>query len=233
MVKKLFENFFWSLRQTFDRTRYRAVFWDIDGTLYNDSVVFPEAEKDLFSFWNRFDPKSIKGIDLKFWKAYDGLIDIVKKFPKERQGVITNGYDLVQKDKLKILGCALYINPDLVYTCYGEAEKILNQPGHPLEGFAYKNGSFNIDNLIELTGKPRSYMFERALERLGYDSKYCVMIGDFWTDIVAANKVGMKTIFIDGVRSKQDNEPLYRGKVVPDFVVMKGDTVSLENLLFK
>lgn len=185
--------------------KYGLVFWDLDGTLY---------ERDLV--------------------PYQGLPNLLSRIPSNLQGLITNGYDEVQRNKLKEMGLIEYFNPDLILTSYGEAEQILDSREY-LDLDLMFNDDFRINELEEVvlqTQKPNSYMFQKALEISQVCPGDCVMIGDSWFDICGAQRVGMKTIFVEG-NTRKSQEDLYLDKLVtPDFRIQKGDVVNLEKLLF-
>ena len=93
------------------------------------------------------------------------------------------------------------------------------------------NSTTSPDDVFDLTvmqtQKPKTYMYERALEACGFAPEECVMIGDDWKDIDGANGVGMDTIYI--ARNKQ--RLIDDGKVVPNHTVENGDFDSLTELL--
>ena len=73
--------------------------------------------------------------------------------------------------------------------------------------------------------KPSSAMLKKAANENNLDLKCCVVIGDRWTDLMAAAEVGCKKILVKTGSGKAtynkyiNNEFFGRwGKVVPDFV---------------
>ncbi|MBI4895725.1 MAG: HAD family hydrolase [Candidatus Aenigmarchaeota archaeon] len=208
---------------------YNAVFWDLDGTLYNNHGKIPANEKNVLSLW---EPLSTVPTDLKYWVPYPGLADLMSQIPKDRQGIISNGYDQLQRDKLRLLGLDTYINPDLIFTSYGEAQKALGLSGHPLT-----DHSDEISDMTRKTQKPEPYMFEQALRATGFSAKECIMIGDDWHDILGAKSVGMPSIIVTGstrhmlesdrytlLRALRNFKPYYHR-------VNRGDIQSLTTLL--
>ncbi len=159
----------------------------------------------------------------------------MEHIPQSNQGVISNGIHHLQNDKLVLLGLVGYINPELIFTSYGEAERALDTPNHPLlEGFSLQsNRDTNVYNMTLRIQKPETYMFERALQASGYSPEDCVMIGDDWNDVLGAQKVGMKTIYISRVEKEDDKyfNPIADGKIKPDYTVQKGDIRALTDIL--
>lgn len=210
--------------------KYDAVFWDIDGTMYDNSSDIPEDEKDILSKWEKLEV--IPNRKLNFWIPYKGLAELMEKIPRERQGVISNGYDQLQKDKLFLFGLDAYINPQLIFTSYGEAERVLDLPDHPLmNGFSKQSRDADVHNMTLETQKPNRFMFERALEVGGFSANNCVMIGDDWKDVQGAQEVGMDTIYIAGLNSDRHYDPIGEGHLKPNHTVEKGDTIALTRLL--
>jgi len=216
------------------KMKYKAVFWDIDGTMYDNSGGIPENERDVLSF-DRPLSKVPKG--LKYWVPYHRLADLMRQIPKDRQGVISNGYDQLQRDKLRLLGLDAYINPNLIFTSYGEAEKILNNPDHPLLSCAGSDPEYYMHNLTQKTQKPELYMFQRALDETGFSAEECVMIGDGWQDLVGARNAGMQTIYIGTTKHLPWDERktllkvLRNSRFKPDYKIKKGDIEALTRLL--
>lgn len=217
--------------------KYKAVFWDIDGTLYDNSGGIPEDEKDVLSF---SDPLlKIPDRKLNYWVPYNGLAELMSQIPKQTQGIITNGYDRLQRDKLRLLGLDVYVNPELIFTSYGEAERILQTTDHPLLVHAGRDPETRLDRITTKTQKPNKYMFEKALSTTGYSPEECVMIGDGWQDLVGARNVGMKTIYIAGSTKhlRYDERRgiitvLRKNQFNPDYKVTKGYMSHLASLLF-
>jgi histidinol-phosphate phosphatase family protein len=73
--------------------------------------------------------------------------------------------------------------------------------------------------------KPSSAMLEKAAKDNNLDLNHCVVIGDRWTDLLAANEVGCKKILVKTGSGKEtyekyiNNEFFGRwGEVKPDYV---------------
>jgi FMN phosphatase YigB (HAD superfamily) len=207
--------------------KYRAVLWDIDGTLYG---MNPGGMKEI-RIQRRMEVADwVPDERPEFLTPYDGLAELMAQIPSERQGIITNGSGKLQRGKLSLMGLDQYVNPELIFASYEQAEKVLEDPEHPLlKGFTNRESHQKDVVAVGMkTQKPKRYMFERALEVLGLDAEDCVMVGDDWKDIVGAQEVGMNTIYIEGLRRPG---PVEKGDVVPDFTVEKGDIASLTELL--
>lgn len=213
--------------------KYKTVFWDIDGTLYDNEAKIPENKKDIVLY--PLICESVSKSNLKFWRPYNGLTELIKEIPRLNQGIITNGIYEVQINKLKIFGLIDHINPELIFTSFGEAEKIINTPGHPLlKDFDFHSDFLdNVFNMTHNTQKPTSYMFEKALGISGFAGEECVMIGDDWKDVKGAQTVGMKTVYISGLNKEdlENYDPIGEGLIKPDFTIEKGDIKGLRKLL--
>ena len=109
--------------------KFEGVFWDIDGTLYDNSGELSDEESqlcpDAYVLSKRPDG------EMKFWIPYDGLVQLVGELQSENQGIISNGVHIVQINKLILLGFYDLINPDLIFTSYfvsvGEGPQLLAQ----------------------------------------------------------------------------------------------------------
>ncbi|MCA9478426.1 MAG: HAD family hydrolase [Nanoarchaeota archaeon] len=212
------------------RLLFDYVIWDVDGTLYDDHAPDRLGERNLFSYSKRlgeFDADS-----LQFWKLYPELISLMKKIPKNRQGIITNGYPQVQNDKLTILGVHDLVNPDLIFSSYGVAQDILMADDHPMQVFAMRNGEYGIDNIVLETQKPKGYMFSLLKEKIGDAS--VVYIGNRWYDVAAANRAAVPCIYMaDHCALFEREDPVFDGRLKTYAQIHKGDIPALENLLFK
>ncbi len=208
----------------YNSMKYKAVFWDIDGTLYGMQPI----RDDEVPIWNRMHKTDWMPDEMPdFLRPHYRLVELMASIPKARQGIITNGREDLQKGKLDLMDLAKYVNPDLVFTSYGEAQKVVDDSDHPLMTRFDEVPDDVFDLTVMQTQKPKTYMYERALEACGFAPEECVMIGDDWKDIDGANGVGMDTIYI--ARNKQ--RLIDDGKVVPNHTVENGDFDSLTELL--
>lgn len=67
-----------------------------------------------------------------------------------------------------------------------------------------------------IIGKPSELIVQAALERMGLDTKECVIVGDMDTDMLAGKRVGMATVFVlSGAMTKEE---LDRLGIKPDFI---------------
>ena len=213
--------------------KYKGIFWDIDGMLYDSSKpwnVSPEVEKKLLA--GDISLNSLSKKQLSCFVPYENLPELIKKIPKENQGIISNGRYQLQIDKLKQLSLYDFINPELIFTSYGEIEKILKNPTHPLFSKSInKNKEKVFLELREYIGKPNTYMFEKAQEKSGLKAEDCVMIGDNWYDIEGAQKSGMNTIYIFNANFEPLYNPWSDKEITPNHRMQKADIKKLENLL--
>ncbi len=211
------------------KLRFEYVIWDIDGTLYNDHAIDFKDEKKLFSYAKRLGEHDKKS--LEFWKPYDGLLEVMKKIPQEKQGIVTNGYQAVQKDKLKILGVENLVNKELFFSSYGVAQNALMEDDHPLQLYAMRNGEYSVDNIVLQTQKPQGYMLELVKESLGTDN--FVFVGNRWYDVAAANKANIPCIYmVDHCNLDDPGDPVEDGRLKTYAQIPKGDINALEKLLF-
>lgn len=210
---------------------YSCVFWDIDGTLYDNSLVAPQNELDFLSDCDKL--ADLPDFKLDYFKPYSGLVDLISKIPKHKQGIITNGFDLLQKNKLFLLGLSDFFNSELIYSSYSEVEKILKSSNHNLlENFFMTNDfSTDLHNMTLRTQKPETYMFEQAVLKSGKRACDCLMVGDDWKDVLGSQKLGMKTIYVSGLPVDEYFDSVGDCDIVPDFIIEKGDITSLSNLL--
>ena len=213
--------------------KYNGIFWDIDGTLYDSSQpwdVSKEIREELLLGERKLE--SLSREQLSCFVPYEGLPELMKKISKGTQGIISNGGHQLQIDKLKQLSLYDSINPELIFTSYGEVEKILKDPDHPLYLKSQnKNKRETFLELREYTGKPSTYMFEKAQEKSRLNAKDCIMIGDNWYDIEGAQKSGMNTIYVFNKNLETLYNPWSDKEIVPNHSVEKGDIKKLENLL--
>jgi len=219
--------------------RYKGVFWDIDDTLYDASALWDVdegTERELMLGKRKLE--TLTEDQLFCFKPYEGLSELMSDLPREKQGIISNGGHQLQIDKLKLLGLYKFLNPELIFTSYGEIEKILKDSKHPLfkEVEKYLNNREELFiNLRKSIGKPRPYMFEKALEKIRVGEKCSsvedyVMIGDNWKDIVGAKNVGMGNILISSEGCLYN--PWTNEIITPNHIVKRGDIEGLRKLLF-
>src|SRR3989338_5258238 len=213
---------------------FDAIFWDLDGTLY-DCYVYGEEDienllwADLDSFLSPTpDPFENKERETlarqlttlleeissgsritKRFQPYAGIRDLLGEIPRRKQGIITNQWPHVQVNKLRILGLYKHFEPDLIFTSYGEGMKLLRAQHPCLREFESELRGVDPDNPYcddsvrvvgsNITGKPYPYMFQKALEIVGFDAQRCIMVGDERADIKGAKAVGMKTLYMQNV----------------------------------
>lgn len=193
--------------------RYEMVFWDLDGTICHSLSYISGRGQNL--------PQTLV--------PYEGISELLMNIPRDRQGLITNGYDAEQRNKLQILGLENCFSPGLIFTSEGEAKRLLNSKYiHSRR----KERIFDTDNMMLTTQKPQPYMFRRAIQISGVDPKNAIMIGNHWTDILGAQRAGMQTTYINGTAADNEDDFVSEGKIVPTFIVEKGDMRSLEKVLF-
>lgn len=123
------------------------------------------------------------------YKAEDHFIlpGVVEALVKMKQA----GYLLVIITNQSGIAKGLYTDKD-VKICY---EILQNACGNILDGlyFAPYHPDFDSQNL---TSKPHSLMFEKAIAKFDIDVKQSWMIGDKERDLIPATKLGVKTVLI-------------------------------------
>ncbi len=188
------------------------VFWDKDGTM----VDYKNPQK-----------------------IYRGLKEILMRIPSEKQGLITNC--VLPKLFLKSQNILKYFNPNLIMSAEDEIDKIITNPGHPFRKLIKLSGIYMEDNLKieEYIKKPSTYMFKEVMKREKMNPSNCVMIGDSFEDIIAAQCSGFKTIYMNGLekennqsKDKKYSANVHDMKLEPDYRIHVGDTKALEKILF-
>lgn len=164
---------------------------------------------------------------------YPGLAKILMQIPKQKQAMITNAdYPEKYLKTEKIYEC---FNPELIINAAEEIEKIILNPNHPYWKKFNLTGNYGKDILIisPYVSKPGTYMFEKILGKTKIDPSKCVMIGDAAEDIIAAGYMGINTVYLNGLESKDPNDfTVHNLKLDPTYRIHTGDTKALENILF-
>lgn len=178
----------------------------------------------------------------KFTTPYHGLApgmkNLLKKIPKGKKAIITdNGLPTIC---FKAHGILDYFNEDLFFSGEEETSKIMTDPKHyiPKKYLEGKKINFTGNGLLDeghITGyinKPSTYLIDKFLEKTKANPSDCVMIGNSWEDILAGQKAGMDTIYMNG--TENDNEKSVQSlKLKPTHTIPIGDTKSLEKILFQ
>ena len=106
--------------------KFQGYIFDLDDTIYT-GVENPPDEEVSDKVWPRYRPLSrVPKGNFVHWQPYEGIEDLLREIGKERLGIITNGPNHCQRNALRLLGLYGLVNPKLVFTSFGEAEKILN-----------------------------------------------------------------------------------------------------------
>lgn len=222
--------------------KYEAVFWDIDGTMYEPPQEIPKNEWENIFRW--YISKVIPANGFNWLVPYAGLAELMKQIPRTKQGIITNGNWRTQVTKLCLLTLMQYVDQKLIFTPDREARRVREMPDHPLRREYSLDDSGLVLRSIEFhMQKPNAYLFERALEVKGVPAERCVMIGNDWRDVRGAQHVGMKTVYMAGTGSEsgpftaatpdsdQYFDPIAEGLIIPDYTIQKGDIKTLTELL--
>jgi D-glycero-D-manno-heptose 1,7-bisphosphate phosphatase len=157
---------------TIDKTQYKAIFIDKDGTLVEDVPY-------------NVDPAKIK--------LYPDVPEALLKWQKEgfKIIVITNQSGVAHG----------YFEEKAIQGVKETLEKMFEQYGIVIDGFFYcphhhqgKVEAFAIDCECR---KPKPGMIKRAAKELNIDLSQSWMIGDILNDVEAGNRAGCNTILID------------------------------------
>jgi HAD superfamily hydrolase (TIGR01549 family) len=181
--------------------------WDKDGTCFNHK-----------------DPKVT---------LYPGLSKILMQIPKQKQAMITNAD--YPEGYLKAEKIYEYFNPELIINAGEEIEKIILNQKHPYQEKFNLTGIYGKDlaTISPYVSKPGTYMFEQILEKTKINPSRCVMIGDGCEDIIAASYMGINTIYLNGLESKDPkNFTVHNLKLQPTHRIHAGDMAALEKILF-
>jgi FMN phosphatase YigB (HAD superfamily) len=164
------------------------------------------GEKKLKYDFYLFDKDDTILLD-KYTTPYHGLAPgmrkLLKKIPKEKKAIITdNGLPTLC---FRAYGILDYFKEDLFFSGEQEVSKIMEDSKHFIPK-KYLNGKiikFTGNNLLdeghltEYINKPSTYLIDKFLEKTKANPKNCVMIGNSWEDILAGQKAGMDTIYMD------------------------------------
>lgn len=78
-----------------------------------------------------------------------------------------------------------------------------------------------------VAGKPRGHITSLGLDKLGFDSEECALIGDSKVDMVAADKAGMESVFVRSGGTSE--EILEKAEIQPDFILDSINDLTIVN----
>ncbi len=187
--------------------KFDYIFWDVDGTLYNNHE---KGKKQM----------------------YQGLRKLMKKIHSEKQGIITN--NPFMKNIVNTFHIENYFNSELLFEPDSEILKVLENKMHPLRNIVDLNENYeeNYGKLEKYIEKPSPYMFFQALKKIDTKPSKCVMIGDSYEDIIGAQLVGFKTIYLSGLEENQSTNT-NNLMLEPNYEIHAGDISALEIIIFK
>lgn len=155
----------------------KYVFFDFDGTLWDDSI--------------NGTGKAVPMIDETIRKLKEKGIGV---------GIITNGEKSVQIKKAKSLGL---VNAREAFPFYASIDSAVSAvyTGNIPEDFE-SYGRVDLDSMMIETGhvsKPNPYMFEKAVKETGLKPSEIMYVGNlFKEDVNASKKVGMRSMYVIG-----------------------------------
>lgn len=164
-----------------EKKKYKVVLFDFDGTLWDDRMNKENVSLD----------------------AHPGMNELVIKLKKEgiKFGLITNGEKEIQERKLINLRLDNFLEGDIFYASWDEAEKSYKQMFETTGNIAedYRRTVIFEKEIVE---KPNHYMFEKAMKELGVSPEETLYVGnDFKHDIYAAENLKIDTCYIPGSNS--------------------------------
>lgn len=183
---------------------FEYIFWDVEGTLYNHKE---HGHKHL----------------------YCGLKKTIKKIKPKKQGIISN--NPMAKFTLDSFNILKYFNPNLIFDPHTEVDKILNNPELKKKYNLTDNYAENFEYLEKQIAKPTPYLFNKAAKIAKADPRKCLMIGDSYEDIVAAQLASFNSVYISGLEEDFCNTKTLG--LNPDWTVKVGDIKGLEKIIFK
>lgn len=184
--------------------KFDYIFWDAEGTLYNHKE---HGHKHL----------------------YYGLKETIKKIKPEKQGIISN--NPMVKFALNSFNILNYFNPNLIFDPHSEVDKILENPDLQKEYHLTKDPNKNFEYLEKQIIKPSPYMFNKATKTAKADPRKCLMIGDSYEDIVAAQLASFNIIYLSGLEENFCNTKTLG--LEPNWTIKVGDIKGLEKIIFK
>lgn len=184
--------------------KFDYIFWDVEGTLYNHKE---HTHKHL----------------------YYGLKNTIKKIKPQKQGIISNNPMALYA--LKSFNIEQHFNSKLIFNPHEEIDKILENPKLQKNYHLTNNPNENFEYLEKQILKPSPYMFNKAAKIANTDPRKCLMIGDSYEDIVAAQLASFKIVYLTGLEEDFCNTKTLG--LNPDWTIKIGDIKGLEKIIFK
>lgn len=179
------------------RKDIKAIFFDLDGTIFNLEVDWLHLkEKISYNFFKQTEIKYEQALKLSKLKKYENLSKTIleAEINGVDEGYFVDGAEKVLKDL-----CENYKLAVITRNSRKVAERVIQK--------------LNLQNKILIVGredvfllKPDSEGVEYALSKLNINSSQAIMIGDTYHDIVASHSAGLKCIIIKN--SKLLNVPI-------------------------
>jgi len=221
-----------------DQRRVRAVFFDIDDTLYSSTDLSQKARRTAI------EHMVSKGLEMDPEEAYEALLRVVKRYGSNYGYHLDRFFtdELKCKPDYRMISAAViayhhtkFVNmrpyPHTVETVLGlrlMGMKLgIISDGLPIKQWE-KLIRLGLDDFFETViisgdedvglNKPDPKVFELALEKIGVSAEKAAMVGDkIYTDIDGANRVGMTSIWL---RTPRDPEDLpVQMDIKPDFTI--------------
>lgn len=189
--------------------KQKAIFLDRDGVINENVKELSKLE----------DFKILPNVEVAIKKINDAgyLAIIVTNQPIISKGFLTFETLNLMHDKLKHDLKKHHAHIDDIFVC----------PHHPKKGFPGEIVELKIDCDCR---KPKPGLFLQAIKKYNIDVSKSWIIGDSKSDILAGEKIGVKTIFIPGKGSGAEHESKLED-VIPDYE--KVDLLDAVNFILK
>ena len=180
---------------------YKAVLFDIDGTLVDSNEQHVTAWS--FAFREAGHPQELEDIRLQIGKGADLLIPtLLPNLDHNTRAAITDTHGRVFKDAFLDNVRAFDQAPDLLRWVHDHGRKVVLASSAKREELEHYVEMLGVAELIEAStssddvesSKPEPDIFSAAIEKIGIDPADAVVVGDTIYDIEAAARAGIAAI---------------------------------------
>lgn len=175
--------------------RQKVIFWDFDGVLMDSNAVRDLGFERVLSEF----PKEQVDQLLAFHQANGGLSRYVKFryfFEEIRKESVTDNEILIWAERFSLIMKELLVNPELLieetlnFVKENQGKYIMHiTSGSDQNELRFLCQSLGIDHLftsIHGSPKPKKEWVKELIEMHGYKKEECVLIGDSYNDVEAA-----------------------------------------------